>query len=171
MPSRAEFGSLREWRLAAVVGGAALLAGVCAGLLLAALRKPVTAEAMVCPACPSCPPTPALASAAGPGAPRKLKHLPPRPEPLPGQDELSPEDQAKLRAWIEEQASELRACGADHGRALLALDVTTEGRVRKAQLLAHDALPRGVSDCILQRALTWRAPVSAENRLLVNLTL
>src|SRR4029450_1478333 len=99
--------------------------------------------------------------------PKRGRHGPFGATDLPDQDEPASEDEVALRAWIAGQAATLRECGADHGRALLALDVADDGRVKKAQIIARDTLPAGVGDCILARAKTWKLPVSAANRLMV----
>jgi hypothetical protein len=54
---------------------------------------------------------------------------------------------------------------------MLSLDLSSDGHVRKAELLAAGALPAQTSECILGRARALHAPIAAENRLLVNLVL
>jgi hypothetical protein len=88
---------------------------------------------------------------------------------LPDQDEPAGEDAAALRAFVAGRSSALRECSSDHGRALLALDVTEAGRVEKAELLARDTVGQGAADCIIARARDWKVPVTAANRVLVNL--
>jgi hypothetical protein len=92
---------------------------------------------------------------------------------LPAQLDPAAEDAARLRAWLDEQAVTLRDCAQPnvHGRAMLSLDLSSDGHVRKAELLAAGALPAQTSECILGRARALHAPIAAENRLLVNLVL
>ena len=168
--------------LAACVVGALLFGGgLGTGLLWMSLHPPPAVE-KDCPACPECPKMmaarPVTATivherrgAAPVPVPKRGRHGPFGPTDLPDQDEPAGEDEVALRAWIAGQAGALRECGADHGRALLALDVADDGRVKKAQIIARDTLPQGVGDCILVHAKAWKVPVTAANRLLVNLAL
>jgi hypothetical protein len=97
----------------------------------------------------------------------------PDPSALPTQEEPAGDDEERLRKWIAAQADSLRTCGSGdaHGHAVLSLEVGKEGSVKKARLLAREALPGAVEECILSRARGFKAPVAGEERLLVNLTL
>jgi hypothetical protein len=161
------------------VGALLFGAGLAAGLLWMSLHPPPPVE-KACAACPECPqiakPVTATIVRERRGAapvpmPKRGRHGPFGSSDLPDQDEPAGEDEVALRAWIAGQASTLRECGADHGRALLSLDVADDGRVKKAQIIARDTLSQGVGDCILARTKSWKLPVSAANRLLVNLAL
>jgi hypothetical protein len=165
--------------LACLVGALLFGAGLAAGLLWMSLHPPPAVE-RACPACPECPTPvkPVVATVvhqrrdgAAPVPVPKRRHGPFGSTELPDQDEPAGEDEVALRAWIAGQSATLRECGADHGRALLSLDVADDGRVKKAQIIARDTLSQTVGDCILGRAKGWKLPVSAANRLLVNLAL
>ena len=179
MPSRHESPASTDSRLIlACVAGALLFgAGLAVGLIWMSLHPPQAPE-KVCAACPECPKakSPGTATlvrrgAAPTPAPKRGRRGPFGPNDLPDQDEPAGEDEVALRAWIAEQAGTLRECGADHGRALLSLDVGDDGHVKKAQIIARDTISQGVGDCILSRTKGWKLPVSAANRLMVNLAL
>jgi hypothetical protein len=155
---------------------AAFAAGVVAALLWMHAHPPVAAAPPPCPDCPACPQPAAAAPRAAvvpPRRPKAKRAARPGPEALPGQDEPPSDDAARLRRWMEAQAEALRECGRPEtrGRAVLALDLAADGRVRKAQLYASESVAADSEQCILERARGWRAPVHVENRLLVNLSL
>ena len=181
MPSRHDSPPSTDSRLIlACIAGALLFgAGLATGLIWMSLHPPQAPE-KVCAACPECPKPvakgPGIATLVRRGStpvptPKRGRHGPFGPSDLPDQDEPAGEDEVALRAWIADQAGTLRECGADHGRALLSLDVADDGRVKKAQIIARDTISQGVGDCILSRTKGWKLPVTAANRLLVNLAL